>query len=109
MSELASESSTQRPREAPIERQRGSAMSELASESSTQRPREAPIERQRGSAMSELASESSTQRPREAPTERQRGSAMSDHDGVTSRGELRSYHGMAPGAGQTFAMVGEAR
>jgi two-component system, OmpR family, sensor histidine kinase KdpD len=34
---------------------------------------------------------------------------MSDHDGVTRRGELRIYLGMAPGAGKTFAMLGEAR
>lgn len=34
---------------------------------------------------------------------------MSDHDGVTRRGELRIYLGMAPGVGKTFAMLGEAR
>ena len=34
---------------------------------------------------------------------------MDDHDGVTRRGELRIYLGMAPGAGKTFAMLGEAR
>ncbi len=44
-------------------------MSELASESSTQRLREAPTECSEGEPMSELASESSTQRLREAPTE----------------------------------------
>jgi DNA-binding NarL/FixJ family response regulator len=38
VSELASERSIQRPREAPAERQRGRAVSELASEPSVQRP-----------------------------------------------------------------------
>src|SRR6478672_675350 len=64
-------SSTQRPREAPTERQRGSAMSERQrANNSTQRPREAPTERQRGSAMSERASDSMSRRLREAPAER---------------------------------------
>jgi hypothetical protein len=45
-------------------------MSERASESSTQRLREAPTERSGVVPMSERASESSTQRLREAPTER---------------------------------------
>jgi hypothetical protein len=48
-------------------------MSELASESSTQRLREAPTERSEAAPMSGLASESSTQRLREAPTERSEG------------------------------------
>jgi hypothetical protein len=59
------------PRGAGLGRaERGSAMSERASESSTQRLREAPTERSGVVPMSERASESSTQRLREAPTER---------------------------------------
>ena len=50
-------------------------LSELASESVSQRVREAPTERQRGSAMSEFASESMSPRVREVPTEPRRGSA----------------------------------
>jgi hypothetical protein len=46
------------------------SMSELASESSIQRLREAPAERSEAVQVSELASESSIQRLREAPAER---------------------------------------
>ena len=53
---------------------RGARMSELASESVSQRPRAVWADRaQRGSAMSELASESVSQRLRAAPTERSEG------------------------------------
>jgi hypothetical protein len=48
-------------------------MSELASESVSQRVREAPTERSEGVPMSELASESVSQRLRAAPTERSEG------------------------------------
>ena len=48
-------------------------MSELASESMSQRVRALPTERSEGSAMSELASESMSQRVRALPTERSEG------------------------------------